>query len=133
MRFLDLLEREDPRGPRHEVPLRHGLDELLKRNFAERKFQVAQGQCAREHAQAHATGNLENRLTRQRLSATQEAHQADFSTATSHGERIEDRARSNNVEHGVNAARMDFAHPSGEPRFLDEYRACAERFQQGGA
>src|SRR5882757_10550732 len=58
----DVVEVEDLGGLGHIGAVRDSIDDVLKRNFGQRKFRIACHQGAREYAQVPRAGDLKYRL-----------------------------------------------------------------------
>src|SRR6266446_775889 len=118
MRSLDFIESKDSDRFCLIAAGRHPIDNSLERNVGQRKSGQAEHETAKK-TEMHAARHLEQRVKgRDRSKTTQEPGQAYAAIAARHGQRIQDRAVANQVQYGVDALWVEFAHAARESRIF---------------
>jgi hypothetical protein len=86
MRRLNLIETEHLCGLRLVGAVGDKIHDRLKRNFRHWELKRSRHNRTGKHAEKDAAWDLEDRLQRERPTATEEADEVHVSTATGHGE-----------------------------------------------
>jgi hypothetical protein len=129
MSLLDVCKAKYPRWFRFVAAVRGAVEDGWQWNIGQGKFRSTEYKTA-EEAEPDATRHLQQRVERGEGSkATQKACRTDASEAPNHGAGVQHKAIADEIQHGIDAVRVQVANAEREIRAFQLNLLCSWSLQ----